>query len=389
LSNAIENSTNANNPPGFFPAITHFTDAITALPKDVVRHFTLLKEVDAKVWKPEEMLGHLVDAALSAPLPERSQPAVPPNAEASVPMSAIQSAHGSMVNGVANSTTSNAEATGPNSVPQAEDPAEDPSNLHRRQLFFNLRVTIQDMLVAQDEKNHVIQTANEALARQLACVESSYPHIKDEISEEARCGSLSHWAYTEYRTPKTTNERPRRDAAAANTLAAAAAASQDDLPSRADRPMRANKGRHHHHADSDFDDHGHRGRHGGADTGKKPHGNTKVRKVGETNASLGFGISNGASTTNPHKKRKTEKSVAGGVAMERSLSGALGNNGPSKGGAGSPRETPAAEGRKRARGAANAPPKKKYVHFSLGILRVIADYFQERMQALPSVNHHR
>src|SRR5207237_68436 len=126
---------------------------------------------------------------------------------------------------------------------------------------------------AQDEKNHVIQTANEALARQLACVESSYPSIKNEISEETRCGSLSHWAYTEYRAPKAANERPRRDAAAANNLAAAAAALQDDIPSRADRPMRANKGRHHHHhhhhADSDFDDHhGNRGRHGAADSGK-------------------------------------------------------------------------------------------------------------------------
>lgn len=59
-----------DEPPGFFPAITHFTDSITALPKEMIRHYTMLKEVDAKVYGPEEKLGQLLHAGLRAPAPK-------------------------------------------------------------------------------------------------------------------------------------------------------------------------------------------------------------------------------------------------------------------------------------------------------------------------------
>ena len=54
--------------PGFFPAITHFTDCITALPKEMIRHYQMLKEVDAKIYGPEEKLGQLLSAGLRAPM---------------------------------------------------------------------------------------------------------------------------------------------------------------------------------------------------------------------------------------------------------------------------------------------------------------------------------
>ena len=53
--------------PGFFPAITHFTDSITALPKELIRHYTMLKEVDAKIYGPEAELGQLLYKALANP----------------------------------------------------------------------------------------------------------------------------------------------------------------------------------------------------------------------------------------------------------------------------------------------------------------------------------
>lgn len=56
--------------PGLFPAITHFTDAITQLPKEMVRHYQMLKEVDAKTFGPEERLGQLLSAALKGPVPK-------------------------------------------------------------------------------------------------------------------------------------------------------------------------------------------------------------------------------------------------------------------------------------------------------------------------------
>src|SRR5690349_17271165 len=61
----ISNPTSAQGAPqpephGFYPAITHFTDAITALPRDFRRHTSLLKEVDAKAWALEENLQKLL-----------------------------------------------------------------------------------------------------------------------------------------------------------------------------------------------------------------------------------------------------------------------------------------------------------------------------------------
>ena len=62
-------------PHGFYPALTHFTDAITALPREFRRHNSLLKEVDAKAWALEDNLLQLLKAA------SESQPTpYPPNA---------------------------------------------------------------------------------------------------------------------------------------------------------------------------------------------------------------------------------------------------------------------------------------------------------------------
>lgn len=63
-------------PHGFFPALTHFTDAITALPREFRRHNSLLKEVDAKAWALEENLQQLLSVASdSGPVPYPPNPA--------------------------------------------------------------------------------------------------------------------------------------------------------------------------------------------------------------------------------------------------------------------------------------------------------------------------
>ena len=90
-----------DQPIDIFPALTHFTDAITALPKDLVRHFTLLKEVDAKIFAPEEALVKLVDAALKSTdagprIANTAASSLPP---ASAPMSAQNSSAGFTLNG--------------------------------------------------------------------------------------------------------------------------------------------------------------------------------------------------------------------------------------------------------------------------------------------------
>ena len=66
-------------PHGFYPALTHFTDAITALPREFRRHNSLLKEVDAKAWALEENLLQLLKVSSesqSVPYPPNPAPIV-------------------------------------------------------------------------------------------------------------------------------------------------------------------------------------------------------------------------------------------------------------------------------------------------------------------------
>ncbi len=64
-----------HHPPGLYPAITRFSDAIAALPREYRRHVTLLREVDAKAWEPEQNLQNVLDEILvdlrTTPAPPR------------------------------------------------------------------------------------------------------------------------------------------------------------------------------------------------------------------------------------------------------------------------------------------------------------------------------
>ena len=59
---------------GFFPAITHFTDSITALPREMIRHYTMLEEVDAKIYAPEEKLSTMISVGMRSSAPRLEQP---------------------------------------------------------------------------------------------------------------------------------------------------------------------------------------------------------------------------------------------------------------------------------------------------------------------------
>ncbi|KAI9814595.1 MAG: hypothetical protein M1827_003151 [Pycnora praestabilis] len=381
-SGGLENGQNSDSAPGFFPAITHFTNSIAALPKEIIRHFTLLKEVDAKAYGPEDTLNQLVGAALAAPTPVQNQRQIASQVleGAAVGGSNTASVNGSVLNGTAPTSQVSQEDVEAATRQQSIEAA---SEFQRSQVFYGLRSLAADMLVTLDEKNHVISTATEALNKQLMRCDSSFPYIEGEISEEARCGSLTHWAYADKTLGKPNGtmagERSRRDVAATNSLAAAAAAIHEGeaAASRSEsrrEAMLARKNRNHH-VDSDLDE-----GHGGlssqgtiaANAAKKPHGNTKLRKTAESGVTsnggaVGLGITNGAAaliSNPPNKRRKTEKAAnsisSGGVAMERSISAVLGNGVSGKGTAGSYRETPALEGiRKRARGGGTAGTGRK------------------------------
>lgn len=331
---------NNDQPIEIFPAITYFTDAISSLPKDLVRHFTLLKEVDAKIFAPEETLVQLVDAVLKSnpPEPRNTNDASSSVAAASTPMSAQNSFSGFTASGnPAGSTDDSYSST-----------VFDPGNLPRRQLFRQTALKVQEMLVSLEEKNHVMTTANEALSKQLSRVNDVWPHLEAEFSDEAKWGSNTHWAYPENRINRANQaERSRRDGAA--TITAAAQQLADEAAARSDarkQAIMAKKGLKHPHQDSDADDHDNKQK--GEPAKRGSNNNNKSRKNADANAPVGLGITAGAATTTngnpPSKRRKVEanKAANGGQPMERAMSSVFNGN-TTKAKNSSPRATPAPE----------------------------------------------
>ncbi|KAI3320618.1 hypothetical protein HD806DRAFT_225828 [Xylariaceae sp. AK1471] len=333
-----------DQPIDIFPGITHFTDAITSLPKDIVRHFTLLKEVDAKIFAPEEALFQLVDAALksSPPDPRNTYDGASSVAPASTPTS------------TQNSSSGHALSSHPAPASLNESHAStvfDPSNKPRRDLFHQTAKQIQEMLVSLEEKNHVITTANEALSKQLSRIDDVWPHLENEFSEEAKWGSTIHWAYPENRINRANQaERSRRDGAASLTAAAQQLQVEEAAAARSDarkQALIAKKGKNQHQ-DSDADDHENKQK---GEPSKKTHGNSKARKGAESAAPVGLGISTSANANGnpPSKRRKVDNSnkvVNGGQPMERAMSSVYGNNAPKPKNT-SPRATPAPEPTKK------------------------------------------
>ena len=364
-----------NQPIDIFPAITHFADTITALPKELVRHFTLLKEVDAKVFAPQEQLFKLASAATNAPLHEARQNNDGSSiaAPASSPMSAQNSSSGAAANvGQPVPTAASTEEAN-----TAAGGVFDPSNIPRRQLFRQTAFKIQEMLVSLEEKNHVLSTANEALSRQLARIEDVWPHLENEFSDEAKWGSTTHWAYPDNRLGKHT-ERARRDGITA--ISAAAQALADEAAARSDarkQAVQAKRSLKNQHLGSDVDD-----------LDGRPKKSGKSRKTADPN-SVGLGIQGSGTNGSSQKRRKAEKAANGAAAG--AMSSVFGPN-ASKPKTGSPRGTPAPDGAKKRKAlpSGNAGQNKKRYHSDNVADVCLAEYLtnfyvHSRSGASPSV----
>ncbi|KAF2754771.1 hypothetical protein EJ05DRAFT_132701 [Pseudovirgaria hyperparasitica] len=341
----------ANTAPGFCPAITHFTDSVAALPKELIKHFSMLKEVEAKSHEPEKHVQKIFEEIAHMPVPNRSQSykTKPQSVDGNVPMSAAPSATGSMQQDmIAHHQQLQLELYPANFESL---PPEEQAGLKRRQIFFQMRSLIGQMIPTLDEKIHVLSSANQTLSKGLVRMNSSYVHLGEEISDEARFGSTTHWAYIDKveKTKAAATERTRRDVAATNVMAAAATAMQEsEIASRSEarREAMLSKRARNHHVDSDFDDR----------PPPKKVNTGKARKPADENKVNGLGITSVAAP----KKRKTEKAPAGGEVMQRSMSTAIKSTASAKTG-GSPRETPAEGPKKRARAppTSSAPVKKR------------------------------
>ncbi|KAK4695840.1 hypothetical protein P7C71_g1993, partial [Lecanoromycetidae sp. Uapishka_2] len=325
--------------PGFFPAITHFTDSITALPKEMTRHYTMLKEVDAKIYGPEAQLGQLLNEALRAPPPPRNHHPTANSKEALNPTSVAPS----------NSSTSAVEAAeGSHPVVASTQGEADASDWPRRNRFHMIRQIMNGMLTTLDEKNHVLNTAIDGLAKQLKRCNSSYPHIEDEISEEARLGSMTHWAYTDKTAEKKGMIGAERTRRAANNAAAAQHAIQEAegaaVRSTQRREAVADRKKNHQYVDSDFDD---------TRVNKRGQAGIKGRKV--TDGVVGLGIKDGGAQP-PTKRRKIEKLPASGLPQGKAMASVYSDGiGTGRGGAGSSRDLSINDGgKKKARGGAAA-----------------------------------
>ena len=63
----------SNSAPGFLAALTHFTGAVDAFPKEIIKHFSMFKEVEAKLHDPEQMLKELLDDIAQQPVTTKAQ----------------------------------------------------------------------------------------------------------------------------------------------------------------------------------------------------------------------------------------------------------------------------------------------------------------------------
>ncbi|RMY60706.1 hypothetical protein D0865_01375 [Hortaea werneckii] len=371
----------SDDQPGFFPALQYFTDAVSALPREVVRHFTLMKEVEAKIHGPNEKVGDCVDALLALPIPprkdmggrvEQQQQQHGGLLSLTANNSMRGSANASLVNGVPGGgaqlqpvhSAQNSIAGGSmaSEEPQAMDPHSSEEELARRKQYLDLRIMTHNLLPNLDEKNVVLAEANRVLQQQLARIDSVLPHLDNEISEEARLGSMTHWAYTDNRkkdaVPAPGATQSRRDVAATNSLAAAASAIHETEIAAArrtagrdlEREKPTGKGkRTQDQVDSDFDERPKK-------TGAKGAG--KGKGVQPQPPAMGLGINTNGE---PMKRRKVDKGL-GAPAMERTTSSASKTGGKGATARETPRSTPTTmepAGKAKTAKAKQPPPQTK------------------------------
>ncbi|KAK4891703.1 hypothetical protein LTR27_009711 [Elasticomyces elasticus] len=385
----------------------YFSDAVVALPREVMKQFTLVKEVEAKIYSPAQELGEKLEGVLGLSVPTRGEREAREGGERLGGMGGGEgrgmlsftasnsiasggglgggsvSKDGSLLNGFSGgSKLPSAAASVIGEDEAATDQAAD-EQLARRKQFLALRQSLHALLPNLDEKNVVLAEANRVLAQQLSRVDSVWPHVENEISEEARWGSMKHWAYSDNRAPRLKagmvgagrgyGGRANGDVAATNSLVAAAnmvheseiAQARREAGREAMRDGKVVKGKRAARdmvveaGDSDFEE---------PRVVVKKTAPKGPKKLPATAQGLGITGSNGEAVV---KRRKVDKGLVA-PGMERSNSSATAKGGKSAaaaavGGreAGTPRSTPSATvtesnvAKKVAKTKPAAPPSKK------------------------------
>ncbi|KMU87571.1 hypothetical protein CIHG_05964 [Coccidioides immitis H538.4] len=191
-----------------------------------------------------------------------------------------------------------------------------------------------------DEKNHVARNAFLSLKKDVNRLEMIYPYVENEISEEARIGSRTHWAYLNKPTKASGtagSERPRREAATRDRDA--------DETHRESRREAGGRKQRRNQVEPEVDES--RARKGNIPA-KSRAGAGEASQVNQ----------NVAASAGPSKRRRIEKAVPTptSAAMERSASAAT-NAGRS-----GVKESPVPEfGKKRSRAQNVTAPSRKRI----------------------------
>jgi len=200
VTNGAESSAQHHPPANFYPALAAFTDAVDALPSEIIRHFTLLREVDAKACLPEANLRMLIDAAESLEAPKDPY-------EFDEAMEALKQLNELRQRRDAEQTAFAADATRVALIAELEkleaaETAASPGGTTilgtaetKRARCHQIRGQIADLIMTQDEKIHVITTAVDALNKHLGRVEHAFAYVEKEIPSLYRLGNPEHWAY--------------------------------------------------------------------------------------------------------------------------------------------------------------------------------------------------
>jgi inhibitor of growth protein 3 len=164
-----------------YPGLNDMADALEALPMELIRHFTLLREIDAKCIVTMPELNRLIKDVFKLPIP---------------------------------------------------DPAEVHLVQEREQILDRIRQLIRELMPCLEEKMHVAGVAAEAISRHVARLDYDYNDLiigQNEIPHIVRYGPKEHPAYLPIVTPaeqkhaSSTRSESRREAMAAKKAAAAAA----------------------------------------------------------------------------------------------------------------------------------------------------------------------
>lgn len=309
----------------FYPALASFTDSIDALPAEIIRNFTLLREVDAKACHPEEQLRRYIASVKTLPPPGDSNEPDPALEFLRKQEDFKRQREEALMNNVNPPPETDVDNNG-ETVDQYQET--------RRSKLQQIRMVLQDLLPMLDEKIHVITGTAETLNKHNLRVDQAYAYVKSEIPPVFRTGNPEHWGY-KLNPPKGASAR----AAAAQVALAAAANQAAQEEARMEFAMSNSRVESRREARRQAVQTGHDEEEilQPAAVSKRPHGNSRVKSSKDVDTTthrvseMALGAVGGATATQSAKRRKPNANAAGEKSIPEKTSNTRGTTSPRAG----------------------------------------------------------